>query len=64
MALHTSSNPHNRYNNNISKVTVNRSECERDLGVQVSSELRHRKQCIEARNRANRLLGLIARNIY
>ena len=34
---------------------LNRSECERDLGVQVSSDLRLRKQCIEARNRANRL---------
>ena len=50
-------NPHNRYN--ISKVTLNRSECERDLDVQVSSDLRPRKQCIEARNRANRVLGFI-----
>ena len=42
---------------------LNRSECERDLGVQVSSDLRPRKQCIEARNRANRLLGFITRSI-
>ena len=42
---------------------LNRSECERDLGVQVSSDLRPRKQCIEARNRANRLLGFIAISI-
>ena len=34
-----------------------------DLDVQVSSDLRPRKQCIEARNRANRLLGFIARSI-
>ena len=40
-------NPHNRYN--ISKVTRIKSECERDLGVQVSSDLRPRKQCIEVR---------------
>ena len=39
------------------------SECERDLGAQVSSEFRPRKQCIEARNRANRVLELIGRNI-
>ena len=38
-------NPHNRYN--ISKVTLNRSECKRDLGVQVSSDFHPRKQCIE-----------------
>ena len=42
---------------------LNRSECERDLGVQVSSDLRPRKQYIEARNRANRLLGFIVRSI-
>ena len=46
-------NPHNRYN--ISKVTLNRSECKRDLDVQVSSDLRPRKQCIEAKNRTNRI---------
>ena len=50
-------NPHNRYN--ISKVKLNRSECERDLGVLVSSDLRSRKQCIEARNRANSVLELL-----
>ena len=52
-------NSQNRYN--INRVMLNRSECERDLGVQVSSDLRPRKQCIEARNRANRLLGFIAK---
>ena len=54
-------NPQNRYN--INRVMLNRSECERDLGVQVSSDLRPRKQCIEARNQANRLLGFITRSI-
>ena len=54
-------NPHNRYN--ISKVKLNRSEWGRDLGVQVSLDLHPRKQCIEARNRANRVLGLIARSV-
>ena len=43
-------NPH-KYN--IIKVTLNKSECERDLGIQVSSDLRPRKQCIEVGNRAN-----------
>ena len=55
-------NPHNRYN--ISNMTLNRSECETDLSVQVNSDLRPNRQCsIEARNRANRLLGFIARSV-
>ena len=33
------------------------------MGVQITSDLRPRKQCIEARNRANRLLGFITRSI-
>ena len=33
--------PHNRYN--INRVMLNRSECKRDLGVQVSSALLSRK---------------------
>ena len=54
-------NPHNRYN--INRVMLNRSECEMDLSVQVSSDFRPRKQCDEARNQTNRLLGFIARSI-
>ena len=54
-------NPNNRYN--INNVTLNISECERDLGVQVSSDLHPRKQCIEARNRASKMLGFIARSV-
>ena len=41
-------NPQNRYN--INRLMLNRSECERDLGVQVSSDLHPRNQCIEAEN--------------
>ena len=54
-------NTQNRYN--INSIMLNRSECERDLDVQVTSDLRPRKQCIEARNRANRLLGFITISI-
>ena len=36
---------------------------EKDLGVIVSDDLRPRKQCISARNRANRVLGFIARSV-
>ena len=45
-------NPHKRYN--ISKVKLNRLECERDLGVQISLNLHPIKICIETRNWANR----------
>ena len=54
-------NPQNRYN--INRVMLNRSKCERDLGIQVNSDLRPRQQCMEARNRANRLLEFITRSI-
>ena len=33
------------------------------MGVWVSSDLRPRKQCLETRNRANMVLGFIARSI-
>ena len=33
------------------------------LGVLVSQNLRPREQCISARNRANRVLGFIARSV-
>ena len=46
-------------NNNI----INKSECERDLGVMVSKDLRPRQQCISARNKANRVLGFISRSV-
>ena len=39
--------------------TLERSYSERDLGVQVSSDLRPREQCIIARNRANKILDLL-----
>jgi len=36
---------------------------EKDLGVYVAADLKCSKQCIEAAKRANRVLGMIARNI-
>ena len=51
-------NPHK-----CNKVKHNRSECKRDLGIQVSSDLCPRKQCIEASNQANRVLGFIAMSV-
>ena len=40
--------------------TLGRSYSARDLGVQISSDLRPREQCIIARNRANEILGFIS----
>ena len=56
-----SRNPVNSYN--LDNVTIGRTECERDLGVLVSPDLKFRKQCISARSRANRVLGFIARTV-
>ena len=36
---------------------------ERDLGVPISQDLRPREQCINARNKANRILGFISRTV-
>ena len=41
--------------------TLGRSYSVRDLGVQISSDLHPREQCIIARNRTNKILGFISR---
>ena len=54
-------NPRSKYTLNHEEVV--RSEYEKDLGVIVNSDLRLRKQCLEARNKANRVLGFIFRSV-
>ena len=55
------SNPSHNYC--LNDTLISRSGCDRDLGVLVSSDLRPRAQCIQARNRANRVLGFISRSV-
>ena len=43
----------------LNDTTLGRSYSVRDLGVQVSTDLRPREQCIIARNRANKILEFI-----
>ena len=55
-------------NNSRSKYTLNheevvRSKYEKDLGVIVDSDLRLQKQCLGARNKANKVLGFIFRSV-
>ena len=45
----------------LSNDTLGKTRSMRDLGVQVSSDLRPRQQCILARNRANKILGFRGR---
>lgn len=45
----------------LNNTSLGRSHSERDLGVQVSSNLRPREQCVMARNKANKILGFIGR---
>ena len=47
----------------LNNIALDRTYSARDLGVQVSSDLRPRKQCIIARNKANRTLGFIRRSV-
>ena len=42
--------------------SLGRSYSVRNLGVQINSDLRPRVQCIIARNRANKILGLTNRS--
>ena len=44
-------------------VRLGKLDSVRDLGVIVSQDLRPREQCISARNKANRILGFIARSV-
>ena len=39
------------------------SDREKDLGIVVSQDLKTHVQCLEARNKANRMLGIINRNV-
>ena len=51
------------HNYSLNDTPLGRSNCERDLGVRVSSDLRSRNQCLQAKNRANRVLGFISRSV-
>ena len=54
-------NPLNSYK--LNGRILGRTDCERDLGILVSSDLRPRKQCLNAKNKANRILGFIRRSV-
>jgi len=58
---------HMRFNNKQAKYDMNdvQLECvseEKDLGVIITGDLKWEKQCSEAVNKANRMLGMIKRN--
>ena len=47
----------------LNGVGLSKLDSVKDLGVIVSQDLRPREQCVNARNRANRVLGFIARSV-
>ena len=47
----------------LNNLEISNSEYEKDLGVIISRDLKPRKQCIEVKNRANRVLGFISRSV-
>ena len=60
--LHIGSrNPH--FNYCMNGIWLENSLVEKDLGIYVDNKLKFSKQCLEARNKANRMLGFIARNV-
>ena len=42
---------------------LDETDCEKDLGVMIDSNLKSGRQVLEARNKANRMLGFITRNL-
>lgn len=51
-----------RNHGRVDKVDLQASECERDLGIQVDSDLKFSKHIETQVNKANRLLGLVRRS--
>ena len=60
--LHLGQSNHNLHYS-MNGVTLVSVEDERDLGVNISNSLKPSKQCAMAAARANRILGLIRRNL-
>ena len=60
--LHLGSNNPN-FSYSMNGVWLEFSKVEKDLGVFVDDKLRFSKQYLEARNKANRMLGFISRNV-
>ena len=60
--LHIGSN-NPKFNYSMNGVWLGDSKVEKDLGVYVDDKLKFSKQCLEARNRANKMLGFISRNV-
>ena len=54
-------NPHFQYS--IEKDWLEEKDRERDLGIIVDKNFNFNEQCLEARNRANKILGFINRNV-
>jgi len=61
--LHVGRSGNDGFGYEMGKDWVEEVSVERDLGVFVTSDLKSGKQCLEARNRANRMLGIINRNV-
>ena len=60
--LHIGSN-NPKFNYSMNGVWLESSDVEKDLGVFVDNRLKFSKQCLDARNKANRMLGFISRNV-
>lgn len=60
LSVDMNNSSHNYCLNNTPR---SRSGCERDLGVLIITDLHPRAQCIQSRNHANKILGLISRSV-
>ena len=60
--LHLGSN-NPKFSYNMNGTWLESIEAEKDLGVYIDNKLKFSRQCLEARNKANRMLGFISRNV-
>jgi len=56
-------NKNPNFNYTMNGIWLENSKTEKDLRVYIDDKLKFSKQCLEARNKANRMLGFISRNV-
>ncbi len=54
----------NKFEYEMRGVKLENVQCVKDLGVKIASNLKFSQQCIDATNKANRMLGFIKKKTF